>query len=134
MRTHDGAFCRGITPGFIITREHTQMTPSHKLLIIQSQNGIIRVQEIRMEHDLDSVAARVEELDATDLAEDRVACVVCHVVSDDGWEGVAFESKDAAFEEDFVFVGEELFGRGVYFVLSANQMYISDDKRANWVN
>lgn len=71
-----------------------------------------------MEHDLDSVAARVEELDATDLAENRVTCVVRHVVSDDGREGVALESEDAAFEEDFVFFGEDLFRCGVHFVFA----------------
>lgn len=71
-----------------------------------------------MEHDLDSVAACVEELDATDLAENRVTCIVRHVVSDDWREGVAFESEDAAFEEDFVFLGEDQFRCWIHFVFA----------------
>ena len=88
------------------------MAPPHELLIIEPQDRVIAAQKVRVEHDLDAVVVPVEELDAPDLVEDRVRRVVGHVVRGDGRERVALERVDAPFEEDFVFVGEELGGGG----------------------
>jgi hypothetical protein len=80
------------------------MTPPHELLVIETQDRIARIQEIRVEDDLDAVRGRVEHLHAADLPEDGVTCVVGHVMCYDGREGVALQSENAPFEEDLVFV------------------------------
>lgn len=59
------------------------MTSSNKLLIIQAQNRVVRVQEFRMEDDLNSISRSVEQLNASDLVQDWVVRVVGHVVSCD---------------------------------------------------
>jgi hypothetical protein len=58
------------------------------------------------------IAARIEQLYAPDLVEDRVVRVVSHVVRRDRRERVALEREDAALEEDEVVVCEERGGRG----------------------
>jgi hypothetical protein len=77
---------------------------SNKLLVIQTEDGVVGVQKLWMEDDLDPVGAPVEQLDAPDLVEDRVAGVVRHVVSDDRRKRVSLESKDSALEENLVLV------------------------------
>jgi len=57
-----------------------------------------------MEHDLDTVRGRVEQLHAADLTEDGVTCIVGHVMRHNGREGVALQREYASFEKDFVFV------------------------------
>ena len=88
------------------------MTTPHKLLIVQAQNRVVRIQEFRVEDDLDTVRRAVKQLHAADLVQDRVARVVGHVVGDDGRERVALERKDAALEENLVFLGEQGLGIG----------------------
>lgn len=104
VMTYDGTLSRGISPWLVITGEYTQMTPSHEFLIIETQDWIARIQEIRMEDNLDAVRGRVEHLHAADLPENRVTCVVRHVVRYNGREGVALQSENATFEENLVFI------------------------------
>lgn len=59
------------------------MATSDKFLVVESKNRIVRVQEIGMEHDLDAVSLIVEQLNASDLIQDRVVVVVRHVVRRD---------------------------------------------------
>ena len=75
-----------------------------------------------MEDNLDTVVLRVEQLDTTNLVEDRVAGIVSHVVSCHRWEGVAFESKDTTFEENLVFFGEKAFGSWKCSVFTLNMV------------
>lgn len=65
------------------------MTTPHKLLVIQAQNRVIAIQKFWVENHLDPVGRPVEQLDTPDLVEDRVTCVVCHVVSDNGGQRVS---------------------------------------------
>lgn len=74
------------------------MTPPHKLLIIQTKQGIIRIQKFRMKDNLDTILRLIEELALTDMIENGILGIVSHIVSDNGWECVAFKCKDAAFE------------------------------------
>jgi len=60
------------------------VTTSDKLLVIQSKDRVVRVEELWVEDDLDPIGSSVEEFDPSDLAEDRIVGVVGHVVSRDG--------------------------------------------------
>ena len=74
------------------------MATTHKLLVIHAEDGVVTVQEVGVEDNLDAVAFRVEQLDTTNLVKDRIAAVIGHVVSCNGWEGVTFESEDTTLE------------------------------------
>lgn len=63
-------------PWLIITRENTQVGTADKVIIIQWKDGISRVQEFWMEHNLDAVRRVVEELDSSNLSKNRVIEVV----------------------------------------------------------
>ena len=39
--THDGAFCRGVTPRFVVTGKDAKMATTNKLFVIETQDGII---------------------------------------------------------------------------------------------
>lgn len=65
------------------------MTTSHKLLIVKSQDRIIGVQKLGVENDFYSISTSVEELYSSDLVENGIVGVVCHVVGHDGGEGVS---------------------------------------------
>lgn len=74
------------------------MATSYKLLIVQTQDGVIGVEEFRMEDDLDTICASVEQLYPSDLIENWVIGVVCHVVGYNRGQRVSLESEDATFE------------------------------------
>jgi len=83
------------------------VTSSDELFVIETENRVVRVQELGVEDDLYSIGISVEELNSSDLVEDRVVGIVSHVVSDDRRKGVAAESEHSSLEEDLVFRGEE---------------------------
>lgn len=56
------------------------MTTSYELLVVHSQDGIVRVEEIGMEDDLDFIGVVVEQLDSTDLIQNRIGGIVDHVM------------------------------------------------------
>ena len=93
------------------------MTSPHKLLIIQPQDRVIRIQEIRMEHNLHPIVMPIEQLHASNLVQNRVRTVVDHVVRHDRWERVPLEREDAAFELDLVLFGEEVLERWEFFAV-----------------
>ena len=100
------------------------MAAADKLLVVHTENRVVRVEEVGMEDDLDAVRHVVEELDAPDLVEDRVVGIVGHVVRCDGWERVAAEREDAALEHDLVFFGQEVFRRREVRVLAVHEGYM----------
>lgn len=107
------------------------MAPSHKLLIVQSQDRVIGVQELRVEDDFYAVVLVVEELDAPELVQDRVVGVVGHVVRHDGRERVSAEGEHAPLEQDLVLFGEE--GREVGdLVAGAVVPILAQDRRSKW--
>ena len=59
------------------------MATPHKLLIVHTQDGVVAVQEVRVEDDLDAVTRVVEERQAPDLGQNRVVVIVRHVVRRD---------------------------------------------------
>ena len=103
--THDSAFCWSIAPRFVITWEDAEMTATDKFFVIETKDGIVRVQEIRMEHNLDAIVVVVEELHSADLVENRIVVIVNHVMRGNWRKGVPFESQDTTLQEDVVFFG-----------------------------
>lgn len=83
------------------------MAPPNKLLVIESEDRVVGIEELGVEEHLDTVARPVEQLDPTNLVQDGVVGVVGHVVRRHGRERVAAEGKDATLEEDLVLVREE---------------------------
>jgi len=81
--TYNGAFCGSVSPWLIVTREHTEMAAANKLFVIQTQNGVVAIQKIWVEDNLDTIAAIVEELHPANLVENRIVGVVSHVMSHD---------------------------------------------------
>lgn len=88
------------------------MATSDKLFVIQTQNRVVRVQELWVEDDLHSIARSVEQLDSSDLVQDWVGTVVGHVVGNDRWQRVSLEGEDSSLEQDLVFRGEQIFRLG----------------------
>ena len=83
------------------------MTSSDKLFVVETENRVVRVQELRVEDDLDAIRISVEELNTTDLVQDRVVGIVSHVVSDYRRKRIAAKSEDTTLEENLVFSGKK---------------------------
>lgn len=96
-RTHNCAFRWRVSPWLVIAREDTEMASSHELFIIQSKNRVIRVQEVRMEDNLDTIVVSVEELHSPHLVQNRISAVVRHIVRRDWRERIALQCIDATF-------------------------------------
>ena len=88
------------------------MSPSNKLLVVHPENRIIRIQEFRVKEDFDSIRSSVEQLNPSNLIEDRIVRVVGHVVRGYGRKGGSTKGEDSSFEENLVFFREERFGVG----------------------
>lgn len=93
-----------------VRRENTQVTTSHKFLVIKSQDRIVGIQEFRMEDDLDSIGASVEQFNPSDLVQNRVGAVVLHVVGDDGGKRAPLESEDSSLQGNLVRVQKKGVG------------------------
>lgn len=87
------------------------MASADKLFVVHPKDGVVRVQEVGMEDDLNAVCLGIEHLYPANLTEDRVVVVVSHVVSSDRRQRVALQSEDTTLEQNFVFVREQLVGR-----------------------
>jgi hypothetical protein len=98
--------------GHTVRRENTHMTSPDKLLVIQSEDRVVCIQEFRMEDNLDPITRPVEQLDPSNLVEDGIVGIVGHVVGSNGRERVSLKGEYSSFEEDLVFLGEEIFGSG----------------------
>ena len=59
------------------------MTPSHELLVVHLEQGVSGGEKLGMKDDFNPVLSLVEELDATNVAEDRVGAVFEYVVCAD---------------------------------------------------
>jgi len=101
---HNSTFGGCVSPGFVVTREDAEMCSSDKLFIVEAQDGIVRIEKVGMEYDLDAVATIIEQSDPPYLVQYGIIRVVGHVMRRDGRERISFEGKDAAFEENEVFV------------------------------
>ncbi|KAH3681838.1 hypothetical protein WICPIJ_007198, partial [Wickerhamomyces pijperi] len=80
--THNSAFSRCVTPWLVVGWEHTQVATSDELVVVQWQDWIVGVQELRVEDNLHTVTWVIEQPDSSDLVQDWVVGVVLHVVGD----------------------------------------------------
>lgn len=114
------------------------MATTDELLVVQAEDGVVRVQEVRVEDDFDTVGSVVEELHAPDLVQNRVVVVVCHIVCRDRWQSVTLEGKDTTLEENFVFVGQQLVWCGqntmitVKITSAVTHNTVNDLTRTHW--
>lgn len=88
------------------------MTTSDKLLVVETQDRVVRVQEFGVEDDLDTIAGSVEKLDTSDLVQNRVGAVVGHVVGDDRRQRVSLESENSSLEKNLVLRRQEILSVG----------------------
>ena len=86
------------------------MASTDEFFVVHAENGVVRVQEIGMEDNLDAVGLRVEELNAANLVQNRVVVVVRHVVGGDWRQSVALQSEDTTLQQNLVFVREKFVG------------------------
>lgn len=101
--THNCALCWSVTPRLVVRGEDAQVASTNELLVVHAEDGVVAVQEVWMENDLDAVMGVVEQLNASNLVENGIIVVIGHVVCRYGREGVALESKDATFQQNLVF-------------------------------
>ncbi|KAH6611194.1 hypothetical protein Trco_001214 [Trichoderma cornu-damae] len=106
--THDRAFGWSVAPWLVIRREDAQVAAAHKVIIVQRQHGVGRVQKLRVEDDLDAVRRVVEQLHPANLVQDGIFAVVEHVVSDNRREPVPLHGKETPAQENAVLAGNEL--------------------------
>jgi hypothetical protein len=66
-----------------VRRENTHMTTPNKLFVIQTEDRVVRIQEFRMENNLNPISRPVEQLNSSDLVQDGIVGVVGHVVCGD---------------------------------------------------
>lgn len=59
------------------------MATSDELFIVQSQNGIVGIQEVGVKDDFYTIGSRVEQLDTADLVQNRIVGIIGHIVSRD---------------------------------------------------
>jgi hypothetical protein len=97
----------GISGVRTVRREDTHVTTPDEFLVVETQDRVVRVQELWVENDFDAVRGSVEELDPTDLVQNRVVGIVGHVMGRDRWERVTLERKDSTFEQNLIFLAEQ---------------------------
>lgn len=85
------------------------MTTPNKLFIIQTQDGVVTVQEFGVEDNLDPVFGPVEQLYPPELVQNRVICVIRHIVRDDRRQRVSLQGEHPSLEQNPVLVGEQIF-------------------------
>lgn len=101
--TYDCAFCRSVSPWLVVAWEDTQMASTNELLIVQTQDRVVGVEEVRVEDHLDAIRGRVEQLHSPDLIQDGVTGIVRHIVRGDWWQSVPLEREDPTLEKNLVF-------------------------------
>jgi hypothetical protein len=84
------------------------MTPSHEFLVVQSQNWIIRVQEIGVKDDFHTVVVLIVKLYSSDLTQDWVVRIIHHVMRRNWWEGISFKGIYTPFQLNLVFRRKEI--------------------------
>jgi len=90
-----------------------------------------------MEHNLYAIVVVIEELDLTNLIENRIGMIVSHIVRGDWRKSVPLQSQDAALQENVVFFGQKLVWtrQCTVFSVQARNKPSSDgskDPRTRW--
>jgi len=61
-----------------------------------------------VEHDLYAIVVVIEELNLTDLIENRIGMIVSHIVRGDWRKSVPFQSQYTTLQKNVVFFGQKL--------------------------
>ncbi|KAH3662104.1 hypothetical protein OGAPHI_006285 [Ogataea philodendri] len=91
-----------VSPWLVVRGENSQVTPSHKLVIVQRQHRVTRVEKLWVENDLHLVLAGVEQLARTDLVQDRIVGIIHHVVGHNWRQRVSLQRKHPSFQVDSI--------------------------------
>ena len=78
---HDGALGRGVAPRLVVAWEHSQVTATDKLLVTETQQGIVVIEELWVEDNLDSVLWIVEQVTSLKGRHHGVLVIVLDTVS-----------------------------------------------------
>jgi len=105
--TYHCAFCRGVTPRFVVAGENPQMTAANKFFVIKTEDRIVCVQEIGVEHNLHAIVMVIEKLHPSDMAENRIIVIISHIVRSDWRKSVPFQSQDTTLQKNVVFFSQE---------------------------
>lgn len=97
------------------------MATTDKLFVVEAEDGVVGVEEFRVEDDLDSVRRAVEQLNPADLVQDRVVGIVGHVVGRYRRERVSLEGEDSALEQDLVLFAQQGSGIGDFSTVLADR-------------
>jgi glucokinase len=62
------------------------MTTSHKFLVVQTEDWIVRIQKVRVENDFNTVRWGIEELNTSDLIQDGIAGIISHIMRRNRWK------------------------------------------------
>jgi hypothetical protein len=100
--THNSALSRSVTPRLVVGGENTEMGSADEVVVVEGKNWVRRVQELRVEHNLDAIRGVVEKLAAAELSQDWVLGIVDHVVGHDRWQVVSLHGKQPPTEHDLV--------------------------------
>ena len=95
------------------------MAPSHELLIIKAQDGVVRVQKVGVENHLDPVRWGIEQFDAAKLVQNGVVGIVRHVVRYNRGVRTAFERKYPPLQQHLVLRRQEGIRLEFHFALPA---------------
>ncbi|KAI6772502.1 hypothetical protein HG530_003460 [Fusarium avenaceum] len=93
------------------------MATSDKIVVIEREDGVGRIEELRMEDNLDSIRRMVEKLHATDLVQHRILMVVEHVMGNNWRKSVALHGEETATKQDSVLSRDKLLLIGQWVTL-----------------
>lgn len=86
------------------------MTTSDKVVVVEGEERIVAVQELRVEDNLNSIGRMVEQVDSSDLVQDWIFGIIGHVVRDDRWQGVSLQCIHSSLEQDLLLRCHQLGG------------------------
>ena len=84
------------------------MAASDEIIVIHRQNWVGRVEEFRMEDNLDTVGRVVEELHSANLVKDGVFMIIDHVVGNNWGKAESFHCEEASTQQNSVLAGNQL--------------------------
>ncbi|KAI6766392.1 hypothetical protein HG531_011614 [Fusarium graminearum] len=93
------------------------MATSNKVVVVERKDGVGRVEELRVEDNLDAIGRVVEKLHTADLVENGILMIVEHVMGDNWGKSVALHGKEATTKQNSVLGGDKLLLIGQRFTL-----------------
>lgn len=108
---HDGAFGGSVAPRLVVGRKDSQVATASELLVIDGEQRIRRVEELRVENDLHAILSVVEQLASSDGEKNLILGVVDDVVGADGRKRLSIDAEGAALQLDYVFLEDDVAAR-----------------------